>query len=121
MPPMPGGYPYVFSGCVNRISSSINRLFMGSGPAQNWTQLQASKLPAPALPHEDERRTELVADVEAAVLVLVYSLGALAAHHNSRVPVGAHLHLIQPESLVPEAPGIVAGEPLAFGQREAAG
>src|SRR5215211_795400 len=93
---------------------------MGSGPAQDGTQLQAGELPAPALPHEDERRTELVADVEAAVLVLVYSLGALAAHYHSRVPVGAHPHLVQPERLVPEAPCIVAGEPLSSGQREAA-
>jgi hypothetical protein len=78
--------------------------------------LQTNQAPDPVLIHEDERRAETLVDVVAAVLVLVDPRGGLAAHYERRFPVGADLYLVQPERPVPEAPGLVAGDPLLFGR-----
>ena len=86
-----------------------------SRSAQDRAQLQAGKMPPSLLLHEDERRAELLVDVVATVLILVYSLGGLAAYRHRRVSVGTYLYLIQLEGFVFQVSGLVAREPLPFG------
>src|SRR5918911_2665697 len=91
-----------------------------SRPPSDGAEVQAGQQPAPLLLEEDQRRAKLFVDIVTAVLVLVYSFGSLAAHRNRRIPVGAELHFVELERIVLQVAGLVAEEPLLFGQCEAA-
>lgn len=78
--------------------------------------MKAGQSPALLLPHEDQRRAELVLKL----MVLVPPLYSFATCCYSRIPVDARLRIIPPKGLVSQNPGLVPRQPLILGQDKAA-